>query len=172
MKLFIKMQAVVEDVVEIMVKVHEAKKDVKLIDTVFVVHSTWNEYRANEKEIGRPQEILIPSPPITPLKQVVFPSIKKEMFHVISCKSESSCGLVFGSIDITNKSSFSYSFAHELASDPFRQFQPLWYASLTGYKTKTDILIAPDGKTLVEYGNNAETKYFELIETGQHASYY
>ena len=39
-------------------------------------------------------------------------------------------------------------------------------------KTPTVALIAPDGKTLVAFGYEAENKYKELVEEDKHRDYY
>ena len=81
------------------------------------------------------------------------------------------CAIDFG----TTYSGWASSFMHEYQSDPTKVSQRRWYSAsetLSTAKTPTCALIAPDGKTLVAFGYDAENKYQKLAEQGEHENYY
>ena len=64
---------------------------------------------------------------------------------------------------------------HEFESDPTKGTIRQWNSgsgTLVTEKTPTTALISPDGKTLVGFGYDAENKYKELAENGEHKKYY
>ena len=81
-----------------------------------------------------------------------------------------------GAIDFgTTYSGWAYSFLHDYKSDPTKAIVTHWYSgtdTLATEKTRTCALIAPDGKTLVGFGYEAENKYQKLVEDGTHKQYY
>ena len=81
-----------------------------------------------------------------------------------------------GAIDFgTTYSGWAYSFLHDYKSDPTKVIVTHWYSgtdTLATEKTPTCALIAPDGKTLVGFGYEAENKYQKLVENGTHRQYY
>ena len=84
--------------------------------------------------------------------------------------------LLVGAIDFgTTYSGWAYSFQHDYKSDPTRATVQHWYSgssTLVTEKTPTVPLIAPDGKTLVDFGYEAENRYKELVENDEHENYY
>ena len=81
-----------------------------------------------------------------------------------------------GAIDFgTTFSGWAYSFMHDFKSDATNAKVKHWISgsgALVTEKTPTCALISPDGKTLEEFGYDAENKYRDLVEKGQHWDYY
>ena len=81
-----------------------------------------------------------------------------------------------GAIDFgTTFSGWAYSFLHDYRLDPTKASFRSWNSgtdTLITEKTPTCVLIAPDGKTLVGFGYEAEDKYQKLVEKGTHRQYY
>ena len=81
-----------------------------------------------------------------------------------------------GAIDFgTTYSGWAYSFLNDYRSDPTKAIVRLWNSgtdTLVTEKTPTCALIAPDGKTLVAFGYEAEDKYQKLVEKGTYMQYY
>ena len=83
--------------------------------------------------------------------------------------------MIVGAIDFgTAYSGWAFSFVHEFKKDPTKVTTKLWLsgAALVTEKAPTCALIAPDGKTLVAFGYDAENKYRELAVNGEHENYY
>ncbi|XP_053392078.1 heat shock 70 kDa protein 12A-like [Mercenaria mercenaria] len=83
--------------------------------------------------------------------------------------------LLVGSIDIgTTYSGWAISFPHEFESDPTKVYVKKWHSGDTpiSEKTPTVLLIKPDGTTLEAFGYDAENRYKELIDKGEHKHYY
>ena len=81
-----------------------------------------------------------------------------------------------GAIDFgTTYSGWAYSFLHDYQSNPTNAVVTHWYSgtdTLATEKTPTCALIAPDGKTLVGFGYEAENKYQNFVENDTHKKYY
>ena len=81
-----------------------------------------------------------------------------------------------GAIDFgTTYSGWAYLFLHDYKSNPTNAIVRHWNSgtdSLITEKTPTCALIAPDGKTLVGFGYEAEDKYQKLVENCTHKQYY
>ncbi|XP_060559750.1 heat shock 70 kDa protein 12A-like [Ruditapes philippinarum] len=83
--------------------------------------------------------------------------------------------LVVAAIDFgTTFSTCGFSFRHEYESDPTNITAKQWTGlkSAVSLKGPTSILINPDGQTIDSFGFDAEDKYAELVEKGQHNDWY
>ncbi|XP_053374609.1 heat shock 70 kDa protein 12A-like [Mercenaria mercenaria] len=84
--------------------------------------------------------------------------------------------LLVGAIDFgTTYSGWAYSFYHDFKLDPTKAFVKQWHSgsgTLATEKTPTVILIQPDGKTLEAFGYEAENRYRDLTDMGEHHEYY
>ncbi|XP_052790419.1 heat shock 70 kDa protein 12A-like [Mya arenaria] len=82
--------------------------------------------------------------------------------------------LLVASIDFgTTFSGWAYSFKHEYHNNKDNIHTKNWPASShISQKAPTVVLIKPDGKTLQSFGYEAESKYAELAETGDHKDWY
>jgi hypothetical protein len=73
----------------------------------------------------------------------------------------------------TTYSGWAFSFKHEFDSDPIKVSAKQWTGGqLVSSKGPTCVLIKPDGKTLHSFAFDAETKYAELAEEGEHKDWY
>ena len=81
--------------------------------------------------------------------------------------------LIVGAIDFgTTFSGWGYCFLHEYKSDPTKANVRHWYGGqLVKEKTPTCALITPRHK-LEAFGYEAENKFKDLVENGEHHSYY
>ena len=77
-----------------------------------------------------------------------------------------------GAVDFgTTFSGWAYSLMHDAINVKVKH----WISgsgALVTEKTPTCALISPDGKTLEGFGYDAENKYRDLVEKGQHWDYY
>ncbi|XP_052779373.1 heat shock 70 kDa protein 12B-like [Mya arenaria] len=82
--------------------------------------------------------------------------------------------LLVASIDFgTTYSGWAFSFRHEFESDPTKVSAKNWSGGqLVSQKGPTCVLIRPDGKTLEEFGYEAENKYAELAIDECHKQWY
>ncbi|XP_052778299.1 heat shock 70 kDa protein 12B-like [Mya arenaria] len=82
--------------------------------------------------------------------------------------------LLVASIDFgTTYSGWAFSFRHEFESDPTKVSAKNWSGGqLVSQKGPTCVLIRPDGKTLEEFGYEAENKYAELAMDECHKPWY
>ncbi|XP_060603539.1 heat shock 70 kDa protein 12B-like [Ruditapes philippinarum] len=84
--------------------------------------------------------------------------------------------LIVGAIDFgTTNSGWAYSFFHDFKNDPTKAFVKHWHSgsgTLSTEKAPTVVLIRPDGKTLEGFGYDAENRYRELADLGEHHDYY
>ncbi|XP_060578823.1 heat shock 70 kDa protein 12B-like [Ruditapes philippinarum] len=84
-------------------------------------------------------------------------------------------GLLVGAIDFgTTYSGWAFSFLNDFHLDPTKASVKQWYSSgiLVTEKAPTCLLIKSDGKTLEEFGYDAENKYRELADNEMHEEYY
>lgn len=81
--------------------------------------------------------------------------------------------LIVGAIDFgTTFSGWAYSFLHEYKSDPTKATVQHWYGGqLVTEKTPTCALITSNFK-LEAFGYEAENKFKDLVENGEHHNYY
>ena len=101
----------------------------------------------------------------------------KQAFKRLAALFQATGGkFLVGAIDFgTTYSGWAYSFLHDYKSDPTKAIVRHWYSgtdTLASEKTPTCALIAPDGKTLVAFGYEAENKYQKCVENGTHRQYY
>ncbi|XP_052225821.1 heat shock 70 kDa protein 12A-like isoform X2 [Dreissena polymorpha] len=62
---------------------------------------------------------------------------------------------------------------HDFQRDPCKVSAKTWSGNqLTSLKGPTCVLIKPDGKTLERFGFDAETRYSQLSQTGEHKKWY
>ncbi|XP_060571724.1 heat shock 70 kDa protein 12A-like isoform X2 [Ruditapes philippinarum] len=82
--------------------------------------------------------------------------------------------ILVGSIDFgTTYSGWAVMFSHEFESEPTKGFVKQWHSgSIITEKTPTVVLIQPGGNKLENFGYDAENRYKELIEQGEHEGYY
>ncbi|KAH3825516.1 heat shock 70 kDa protein 12B-like [Dreissena polymorpha] len=82
--------------------------------------------------------------------------------------------LLVAAIDFgTTYSGWAFSFKNDFKSDPTKICVKKWHEGvLTSLKCPTCVLIQSDGETLDTFGFDAETKYSELCETGEHKKWY
>ncbi|KAH3735129.1 hypothetical protein DPMN_041591 [Dreissena polymorpha] len=82
--------------------------------------------------------------------------------------------LLMAAIDFgTTYSGIAFSFKHEFDTDPNKMSTMKWSGSkLMSLKGPTCVLIKPDGKTFDKFGFEAETKYSELSENGDHKKWF
>lgn len=93
------------------------------------------------------------------------------------CKTDSreTDKLLVAAIDFgTTFSGYAFALRSELEKDPSRINIPIWRDSNGGfvsYKTSSTVLLNKD-KQLVDFGFDAESKYAELLEYGEHEEYF
>ncbi|XP_052271902.1 heat shock 70 kDa protein 12A-like [Dreissena polymorpha] len=82
--------------------------------------------------------------------------------------------LVVAAIDFgTTYSGWAFSFKHDFEREPCKVSAKALIANqLASQKAPTCVLIKPDGKTLDAFGFDAETRYSQLCETGEHKQWY
>ncbi|KAH3738013.1 hypothetical protein DPMN_044616 [Dreissena polymorpha] len=82
--------------------------------------------------------------------------------------------LAVAAIDFgTTYSGYAFSFKSQFETDPLNIAAKTWAGGqLQSLKGPTCVLIKPDGKTLETFGFDAETRYSQLIEIGQHTKWY
>ncbi|XP_052235940.1 heat shock 70 kDa protein 12A-like isoform X8 [Dreissena polymorpha] len=82
--------------------------------------------------------------------------------------------LLTAAIDFgTTYSGWAYSFVHEFETDPTHAKCPVRTGNnLVSQKAPTSVLIKPDGQYIDTFGFEAETRYSELSETGNHKNWY
>ncbi|XP_052790091.1 heat shock 70 kDa protein 12A-like [Mya arenaria] len=82
--------------------------------------------------------------------------------------------LLVASIDLgTTFSGWAYSYKHDYKTSRNSIRTKNWHASShISQKAPTVVLIKPDGKTLHSFGYDAESKYADLAETGDHKDWY
>ena len=82
--------------------------------------------------------------------------------------------MIVAAIDFgTTYSGWAYSIRTNFEMDRTKASTKLWNSGSTQTeKTPTCILIGKDGKTIEAFGYEAEDKYLELAETGDHRNFY
>lgn len=82
--------------------------------------------------------------------------------------------LLVAAIDFgTTYSGWGFSFKHEFERDPTKVSAKNWTGGqLVSLKGPTCILIKPDGKTLEDFGYDAESRYADLITEEKHQPWY
>ncbi|XP_053398855.1 heat shock 70 kDa protein 12A-like isoform X2 [Mercenaria mercenaria] len=73
----------------------------------------------------------------------------------------------------TTYSGWAFSFLSDFKSDRTKASARKWHSGSTQTdKTPTCILLRPDGKTIEAFGYDAENRYRDLIDSGEHEKYY
>ncbi|KAK3580556.1 hypothetical protein CHS0354_009513 [Potamilus streckersoni] len=82
--------------------------------------------------------------------------------------------LLVAAIDFgTTYSGWAYSFEHQFKKDPTQISAKVWSGGqLVSEKAPTTVLIQPDGKTFEAFGYQAEDKYADLAESGEHRKWF
>ena len=78
------------------------------------------------------------------------------------------------SIDFgTACSGWAYSLTEDVLADPDKITVKRWISgSITSYKTRTSVLLSPDGSSVKAFGCDAEKKYAMLVKDGRNKNYY